>query len=280
MKITDTTISPPPEVSCAASAAVGPPTQTGGGPLLPAYFIPALKLPKKALDLTGKQFNKLQVLGFIGQNKYKTAYWLCRCICGNVAFVLSNNLHSTHSCGCEAAAYRDSTRQKLIGKRFGRLIVTSCAGQVATGTQYQTVWTCECDCGARVIVRGNNLLTGHTKSCGCRQPSIASGFCGSRSPHWKPGLTQEDRDRYRLGTPTNATCQALARQVRRRDHATCLVCGKHGTHVHHLEPWALNRNLRYNPANLVTLCKECHDQFHYLYGKDAGLDEFEEYLKP
>ena len=69
--------------------------------------------------------------------------------------------------------------------------------------------------------------------------------------------------------------------VRRRDRATCLACrAPSSTHVHHIEPWATDRDLRYDPANLVTLCKECHDQFHQLYGNDAGLEDFEEYLKP
>lgn len=27
-------------------------------------------------------------------------------------------------------------------------------------------WRCQCDCGARIIVRGDLLRTGHTKSCG------------------------------------------------------------------------------------------------------------------
>lgn len=50
--------------------------------------------------------------------------------------------------------------------------------------------------------------------------------------------------------------------------------------VHHLEPWAQSRRHRHNPANLITLCKECHDQFHYFYDDGGGLDDFKEYLKP
>jgi hypothetical protein len=47
----------------------------------------------------------------------------------------------------------------LIGKRFGRLVVTA----HAQGRR----WSCVCDCGERVVVVGQDLRTGHTKSCGC-----------------------------------------------------------------------------------------------------------------
>lgn len=45
-------------------------------------------------------------------------------------------------------------------------------------------------------------------------------------------------------------------------------------------PWKANGELRYDPNNLATLCQACHVQFHYLYGRDADLDDFEDYLKP
>jgi len=34
--------------------------------------------------------------------------------------------------------------------------------------QGNAIWHCECDCGNTAEVRGNDLVTGNTKSCGCR----------------------------------------------------------------------------------------------------------------
>jgi hypothetical protein len=34
-------------------------------------------------------------------------------------------------------------------------------------------WDCRCACGKTVAVLTNNLKTGHTQSCGCRQPEVA-----------------------------------------------------------------------------------------------------------
>jgi hypothetical protein len=52
----------------------------------------------------------------------------------------------------------------LTGKRFFRLIVLKRADNASDG---KTQWECKCDCGNVVAVRGNNLKSGHTGSCGC-----------------------------------------------------------------------------------------------------------------
>jgi hypothetical protein len=50
------------------------------------------------------------------------------------------------------------------GQRFARLTATT-RGPDAPGGQSR--WWCDCDCGARVLVSGHNLQSGHTRSCGC-----------------------------------------------------------------------------------------------------------------
>ncbi len=52
----------------------------------------------------------------------------------------------------------------LLGKRFGRLIVTKEAGRSKWG---RTIWECKCDCCNEIVVSGLDLRRGHTKSCGC-----------------------------------------------------------------------------------------------------------------
>lgn len=51
----------------------------------------------------------------------------------------------------------------LMGQKFGRLMVI----KMAPRTQKKTFWECECECGNRVTVRSDGLVTGNTKSCGC-----------------------------------------------------------------------------------------------------------------
>jgi len=56
---------------------------------------------KVRIDLTGKRFGLLTVLSY-SHTKNNSAYWLCRCDCGNIKTVLSGNLvgSKTMSCGC------------------------------------------------------------------------------------------------------------------------------------------------------------------------------------
>lgn len=53
------------------------------------------------IDLEGKQFDRLTVIGFVGR-KWRNAVWLCECNCGNVTQVKSSALinRTTKSCGC------------------------------------------------------------------------------------------------------------------------------------------------------------------------------------
>lgn len=52
----------------------------------------------------------------------------------------------------------------LLGKRFGRLVVTSRSSSSPDG---RAKWNCICDCGAEKSVIGKDLRRGMTTSCGC-----------------------------------------------------------------------------------------------------------------
>lgn len=55
-------------------------------------------------------------------------------------------------------------RLKLIGQRFGRLVVTGDAGN---NKHDKSCWECLCDCGKTCIVCARELRIGDTQSCGC-----------------------------------------------------------------------------------------------------------------
>ena len=55
----------------------------------------------------------------------------------------------------------------LTGQKFGYLTVLKRLNYSKTGHTY--LWECKCDCGNITIVRGSNLRTGHTISCGCKK---------------------------------------------------------------------------------------------------------------
>lgn len=51
----------------------------------------------------------------------------------------------------------------LTGKRFGRLVVIQFYPRDNRSTN--THWLCRCDCGNHLVVRSDNLKTGHSTQC-------------------------------------------------------------------------------------------------------------------
>lgn len=57
-------------------------------------------------------------------------------------------------------------KSNLVGQKFGRLVVLQFVGK---NKWRKTRWLCKCDCGKEKIIRGDHLISGSTKSCGCLQ---------------------------------------------------------------------------------------------------------------
>lgn len=53
------------------------------------------------------------------------------------------------------------------GKKFGKLTIASFSHR---NKRKEKHYLCKCDCGKEVVVRQNNLTTGHTTTCGCSRP--------------------------------------------------------------------------------------------------------------
>lgn len=115
------------------------------------------------INLIGQKFTKLTVIkkDEISITKGEVS-WECLCDCGNIIHVTTNHLTTgnTKSCGCLKG-------RKLIditGNKYGKLTVIELDGKHEDGFYY---WKCQCDCGKKIIVRGNNLKSGDSQSCGC-----------------------------------------------------------------------------------------------------------------
>jgi len=125
----------------------------------------------RAKDLTGQRFGKLVALKPTDMRKNGQVIWECKCDCGEIAFVASRDLTQgkVNSCGCLPKSILQNAKvNDLTGQKFGNLLVLKLDEERSEG---QHVWQCQCDCGNIVSVRGGNLKSGHTKSCGCRRSS-------------------------------------------------------------------------------------------------------------
>ena len=264
------------------SGCARPPEQPIDGTLF------AAPSPRNVKPMEGLRFGRLVVLKYAGASRHRHARWYCKCDCGTIKIVLAAGLrnHTTLSCGCLQRELIGARTRKpsLSGAVFGRLLVKDEVPALEKSTGARR-WNCVCQCGTELTVLQHSLVRGHTNSCGCLQRELtgerARGVSGPAHPSWNPKLTEADRARRRRASSEGIKFSLLARHARKRDRNTCYACGTSHCKlvVHHLEPWARDKNNRYKLANLITLCEPCHIQFHKLYGLDAGLEEFTEYLK-
>lgn len=51
----------------------------------------------KPIDLTGKKFGRLSVIGRVSNNKDGRTMWKCRCDCGNERIIMGKSLRSGHT---------------------------------------------------------------------------------------------------------------------------------------------------------------------------------------
>jgi len=86
---------------------------------------------------------------------------------------------------------------------------------------------------------------------------------GAKRWNWKGEITS-DRVRLRISLDMK-----LAREARfKRDDYPCRDCGHRGgkLNAHHIRPFQSFPELRFEVANLLTLCRQCHDSFHKANG--------------
>lgn len=88
----------------------------------------------------------------------------------------------------------DPKCKDYTGQVFGRLMVVKRVAQRGEKTRYE----CTCACGKSVTVKGNSLVTGHTKSCGCLRDE-----CTSRLSHGMAGTPEYESFRHMWSRTTN-----------------------------------------------------------------------------
>ena len=124
-------------------------------------------------NIKGQRFGYLiPTLALDERDKEGITLWLCECICGQEIKVSARRLIRKYvtSCGCKR-------REKFEKREFGNLMVLSEEGR-KEGIAY---WSCQCRCGNKTVVSQQNLVSGHTKSCGClkleEHRTMAEGTC-------------------------------------------------------------------------------------------------------
>ena len=135
-----------------------------------------------------------------------------------------------------------------------------------------------CDnCGVhRFMTFQNYMRRNHDGKTYCNNCAHAILTSGENNNKWNPNLTDEERVQRRNYPEYFEFC----RKVKIRDNFTCQCCGsKRNLEVHHLNGYNWDIKGRTDVKNGVSLCKDCHKNFHYKYGKiNTTKEQFEEWI--
>lgn len=106
-----------------------------------------------------------------------------------------------------------------------------------------------------------------------------TGYCrkcyrGSVTRRWNHTLTMAERGKSRTKQPAYVQWRW---RVFERDIFTCQLCGekkiRNNLVAHHLYSYGSFPDLRWTDNNGITICRKCHDQFHFVFGNTANTAE-------
>lgn len=227
-----------------------------------------------ALEYVGKKFGQLMVIGIARINSGKPTLASVMCDCGKSYQVKLTRLVQ----GVETRCLPCKKAEKylyLVGQKFGRLKAVAITWQAAkNSSDYgRHVLVCACDCGGTKTVAPKDLINSMVRSCGCLNVEYRKNRNGSKNPNWKGGITEEwrsDRSSQQYWEWQGA--------VFGRDGNTCQKCGFHdkfsrGLNAHHILNFGTYKALRFDINNGITLCGECHVEFHGTYGSRENTRE-------
>ena len=109
----------------------------------------------------------------------------------------------------------------------------------------------------------------------CSNKSHSKNMIKENNSNWNSNLTDKERQLKR----NYLEYTKWRKGVYKRDNYTCQQCGQVGGNLnaHHIESYANNPDLRTTLENGITLCKDCHDNFHHIYGYSCTRSQYNEW---
>jgi hypothetical protein len=166
----------------------------------------------------------------------------------------SNRIYCSRKCGNLSKLGKspsEETRKKLRAAKLGKPNNLEANAKISGENSY--MWK---GGKPKCIDCGESLAGFYAKRC---FPCYTKQATGEKSAHWKGGIT-----------PKNAKIRNSKQMTEwrtsifQRDEYCCQICKAKGVHLHahHVVPFSVNGDLRFDIDNGQTLCKECHKMVH------------------
>lgn len=231
--------------------------------------------PRKTTEIFIKEMKNLRGNSYELIDDYvnsKTKVKLLHKKCGNIWEVTPDDfLNGKNECRYCSTSYQST-------EKFSRYVEDISKGKIILIAEYKNKSTplkFHCiKCDKEFYRQPQHFKAGcHCSYCGLKARS------GKNHYRYNNELTEEDREHRDM---FSGEIKRWRSEVYTREHYTCRVCEKVGAklNAHHLNSWDIDKENRFNLDNGVTLCVECHKNFHknFGYGKNTKK-QFEQYLK-
>lgn len=237
----------------------------------------------------GMIINRLTLIEDTGLRSGCCSKWRVLCYCGEIFEVRPSSIMcgNTKSCGCFVVNNKFNLPTKPTG--FKRTRYIDYTNFIYNGLQFlekvdkhkgeiNSTWLMKCSCGEIFKTKSNNIFNGNTKSCGCYRRLLPKINSGPKHHCYDHSISEEER-LIRFKRPSQT--KAWRADIYKRDRYTCQLCGFNSNlRAHHLNGfnWAIDE--RYDINNGITLCEECHNDFHSKYGKGQNTrEQFIDFVK-
>jgi len=139
-------------------------------------------------------------------------------------------------------------------------------------------YACDCCDKPLKVVNKTYILHNHNGKYYCNKCAAKLFNSGENNCKWNPYKTNEERENERY-YPEYAN---FIQRVLARDDYTCQCCKKKlsgDAEVHHLDGYHWCVEKRTDDTNGITLCHNCHFNFHSIYGRGNNtVEQFEEWI--
>jgi len=179
--------------------------------------------------------------------------------------------------GYEFPKYWNENNRKWMVKRGTTIKVR--VADLQKGSKIRVEAECDC-CGKLLSMQYCSYVdTNHDGKTYCQPCGNRLFNSGKNSNRWNFNKTDEERKIERKYPEYTE----FIKRVLARDDYTCQCCGKMNREtnfeVHHLDGYEWCVEKRTDETNGITLCSDCHSNFHACYGYGGNTKEqFEEWL--